>query len=115
MCNYQIDIVKLPKGDVDKFNKKTKHYTIHVTSNEEVYFNNKRTLFWNQISSGILEEVRVPKKNAVKDIDIYADKNLDYYILNRVKSEIGKVWEGYIHYMSNDFESENCLTCLSNY
>lgn len=109
-CYSQIDSIQLPKNGHDSFNRKTKHFLIHITSNEEIYFNTKKITFWDEISSEIRKQIRHPKKNAVNDIVIYADKSLDYYILNRVKSEIGKVWEGYIHYMSNDFKSENCLT-----
>lgn len=109
LCNAQIESIELPNGGVDSFNKKTKHYTIHITSNEEIFFNKKRILFWDQISSNILEEVRVPKFNAVQDIVIYADKKLHYYILERVRFEIGKIWQGYVHYIGNG-DKKNCLS-----
>jgi hypothetical protein len=110
ICFAQIENIELPKEGVDKFDKNVKHYTIHITSNVEVFFNEKKVLFWDQISNNILEEIRIPKMNAVQDILIYADKKLDYYIVERIRWEIGKVWEGYIHYMGNTIKDKNCLS-----
>ncbi len=106
----QIENIQLPKGGIDFFDTKTKHYTIHVTANREVFFNKKRIRFWDQISSLILEEIRIPKFNAVGDIVIYADKKTDYYILQRIKDEIGKSWSGFIHYMSKGGKNKTCLS-----
>lgn len=110
----QITSIVLPENGIDKFDTEKKHYTIHITQNEEFFFNKKKILFWSQISSLILEEIRTPKLNAVENIIIYADKNIsDYYIIERLRFEIGKVWQGYLHYMSKESSSGN--NCLSFY
>lgn len=110
ICFTQNDTILLPKKGVDFFDKKTRHYTVHITNNIEIYFNSEKILFWDQLSTKILEEVRTPKMNAVKNITVYADKKLDYYILERVRSEIGKVWTGFLHFMSDDVNNKNCLS-----
>jgi hypothetical protein len=110
ICFAQKETIELPKEGVDKFNKNINHYTIHITSNVEVFFNGEKVLFWDQISKRILEEIRIPKMNAVKDIVVFADKKLDYRIVERIRWEIGKVWSGYLHYMSEELKNKNCLS-----
>lgn len=110
ICYGQIENIELPKGGVDVFDVKNKHYTVHISSNEEFYFNKKRVLFWDQISTEILKEIRTPNFNAVQNIAIYADKSVDYYMITRLRMEIGKVWSGYIHLMGNTEKEQNCLT-----
>ncbi|WP_095069432.1 hypothetical protein [Tenacibaculum jejuense] len=106
----QIDSISLPKGGIDTFDFKKKHHSIYFTKDNEVFFNKKRIRFWDQLSSSILEEEREPKFNAVNDIVIYADKKSHYYDLQRIKSEIGKVWEGFFHYKSDSFTNNKCIS-----
>mgnify|MGYP001791691910 CR=1 FL=1 len=106
----QIDSISLPQGGIDKFDFNKKHYKIHVTEQNEIYFNNKRIRFWDQLSSSILEEERKPKFNAVEDIVIYANNQSDYWIIQRIKSEIGKVWQGFFHYKSDSFTNNKCIS-----
>ena len=105
--------IELPQGGTDHFDFNKKHYTIHVTNQNEIYFNNNRIRFWDQIDSSILIEERVPNFNVVEDILIYADKKIDYYIIQRIKHQIGKVWQGFVHYMSNNKKKDS--KCLSFY
>lgn len=106
----QIENIELPKGGIDTFDFKKNHYTIHITGNNEIYFNRKRIRFWDQIPSLILEEKRVPKFNAANNIVLYVDKGASIIDVQRIRDEFGKVWQGFIHYMSDDISSNKCLS-----
>ena len=106
--------ISLPEGGIDKFDFNKKHYTIHYTKDQKMFFNNDRLRFWDQIASSILSEERQPKMNAVSDIIIYADKDLTYAFIERIRHEIGKVWNGYLHFKSDSYKTPNCLTFYIN-
>ncbi|WP_347921810.1 hypothetical protein [Pontimicrobium sp. SW4] len=113
-CLAQYDSITLPIGGVNKFDLNKNHYTIHYTKEKEMFFNHKRIRFWDQIASSILEEERQPKLNAVSNIIIYADKELSYAYIERIRHEIGKVWNGFLHYKSDGYKTENCLSFYIN-
>ena len=71
-----------------------KVYKIYVTNNEVIYFEKELLRFWDQITTKIKESERIPNFKAVSDIIIYADKNVAYYTIEKLISEIGRSWTG---------------------
>ncbi len=104
------DII-LPESTIKlDFIRTSPHYSIYITNNEELYFEDKRLRFWDEIGTNILKRERVPISKAVNDIIIYADKSVPYLFVQRTKDEIGKVWDGYIHYKGSTFENASANT-----
>ena len=92
--------ISLPETN-DKLRVTLSDYKVHkiyVTNNEEIYFEKERLRFWDQITTKIKESERIPNFKAVNDIIIYADKNVAYYTIEKLISEIGRSWTGYVHF-----------------
>jgi len=107
----QKENIILPESNVKLDSiRKSPHYSIYITSNEELYFEDKRLRFWDEIGTNILKRERVPISKVVNDIIIYADKNVPYLFVQRAKDEIGKVWDGYIHYKGGTFKNASANT-----
>ncbi len=98
-CSAQIDAIELPKGSSNlDFELDTPHYSFYVTKNEELYFEDLKLSQWNQVSSKIVMTEMGPTGKRVQHIIIYADKSISHRFVQRLRSEIAKVWSGFIHY-----------------
>ena len=106
--------ISLPETN-DKLRVTLSDYKVHkiyVTNNEEIYFEKERLRFWDQITTKINESERIPNFKAVNDIIFYADKNVAYYTIEKLISEIGRSWTGYIHIKCGSENNSNGLTKL---
>ena len=81
---------------------KEAHYTFNINDNQEVFFEDQRIQFWDQVGSKILEKQRPPHNYYVNHIIIYAHGSVPYFLIERLKEEITFVWSGFIHYSLMD-------------
>ncbi|MEM7487441.1 MAG: hypothetical protein AAF348_19730, partial [Bacteroidota bacterium] len=89
----------LPEVDVDMdLPTDAEVLLFYVNGNEELYFSEKRLQFWDEVSSSILAKQREQTFNKIRHIIIHADKNIPYRFVQRLRSEIGKVWSGFLHF-----------------
>lgn len=106
--NKSIDLPKLEFG-TDTL-KTQNYYPIHITASHEIYFEDDRIRFWDQVPSRLLELNREPISISFKDIVIYADKSVPYSIIQKLKEEIGRVWSGFIHYKIDTYEGDKVIS-----
>jgi biopolymer transport protein ExbD len=107
----QKEHIKLPKLDFEVDTLTTQNFfPIFITDNHEIYFEDERLRFWDQIPAKLLELKREPILRAFNDIVIYADATVPYGFIQKLKEEIGRVWSGYFHYKIDSFECSKVLT-----
>lgn len=96
----------LPEGKAEiELNYTAIVMKLYITKHQEVYFEDEKLQFYDQIASAILKaERQAPEAmiGANKMIYIYADRNVPYSFVEGIKMEIAKLGIRFLFYKTND-------------
>ncbi len=66
--------------------------------------------YWDEVSNSLLALERASNTLKAQHIIIYADQNISYRFIQRLRAEIGKVWSGFVHLKGEDFKGNKAIS-----
>ena len=116
IINAQVlDGIDLPNyGGPSEMVQKDFRYTFYITANEELYFEEKRLRYWDEVVTSILSRQRAKLRNGETPIAIFADKNVSMDFVERLRTEIVKCWSNNINYAGREGGQPRFLTLFTS-
>jgi len=112
-CLAQPKDIELPIGGEEmKISKGTFFLSFYITKNQEVYLEDKKISFYNDIAPMLTQAIRTIPDNfhGPKIYYIYADVNVAYKFVDKIKTEIGRIVYPRIDYKTDSYE--NIMTTM---
>jgi len=109
----EIDLPQINQIELTEI-KDSPYYSIYISKEKQVYFENDRIRFWREIPLKIDEKEAYPIRKKVNFIKIYADENIPYNLFLRLRMEIGKNWKGMLLLIGNERSQDKGLLYYIN-
>ena len=89
-------------------------YRFYVTTQEKLYFEDKRLQYRDEVSTSLLVKQRSTIIHPENEITVVADKNVSYEFIEKLRKNLIHYWKGNIHYIGQESDTLTALTIYTS-